>query len=323
MMLSENKADFRNLIRNREWEEVKRKLNQMDNFQIARLIEELPIKQEVVLFRLLSREQAKEVFHYLSRFKKENIVNGLAQNIDIISLLLKDISPDVRTSFLEELPGEVSKRLIALLSEEDQRTTTVLLGYPQDSIGRLMTPNYVALQPQLTIDEALNHIRQNGEMSETLNIIYVVNREGFMVDDIDIKHIILASPTQKIFELMDHRFVALQAEDDQETAIRMFQDYDRVALPVLDTKGVLIGIVTIDDVMDVVEKESTEDFHRFGSIQDAIINPLKAGVFYIYNKRVLWLTTLVFMNVFSGAAIANFEDVIESVVALVFSCLYL
>ena len=317
-MIVDERADFRNLLEKRDWQEAKRKLQNLDNFQIARIIEDLPLKQEVVLFRLLSREQAKETFHYLSRYKQESIIHGLAENVDSITRLLKDINPDDRTAFLEELPGEVSKRLIQLLSEEEQKTTTLLLGYPEDSIGRLMTPNYVALQPHFSIVEALAHIREFGRVSETLNVIYVINENGKLIDDIGIKHIILADPSQQIAELMDNRFVALNAEDDQEKAIRIFQDYDRIALPVVDTKGILIGIVTIDDVMDVVERESTEDFHKFGSIQDAIINPLKAGIFYIYKKRVLWLTALVFMNVFSGAAIANFEDVIESVVALVF-----
>lgn len=317
-MIVNGKADFSNLLKNRKWKEVKQKLQNSDNFQIARIIEELPPAQEVVLFRLLSREQAKEAFHYLSKSKKESIINGLAENVDSITRILQDIKPDDRTSFLEELPGEISKRLIKLLSEEEQKTTMLLLGYPQDSIGRLMTPNYVAIKPNYTIIEALAHIREFGSVSETLNVIYVTDDKGKLIDDIGIKQIILADPSQHVSDIMDHRFVALQAEDDQEKAIRVFQNYDRIALPVVDTKGILIGIVTIDDVMDVVEEESTEDFHKFGSIQNAIINPLKAGIFYIYKKRVLWLTTLVFMNVFSGAAIANFEEVIESVVALVF-----
>jgi magnesium transporter len=129
----------------------------------------------------------------------------------------------------------------------------------------------------------------------------------------------LLRPDQKIEDIMDKRFVSLSAVDDQEEAIRVFRDHDRVALPVTDTRGVLLGIVTIDDVMDVAEEETTEDFHRFGSIQDAIINPLKARIFHLYKQTcIVWLSVLVFMNVFSGAAIANFEEVIESVVALVF-----
>jgi magnesium transporter len=310
--------DFKNLIEKKEWEELKANLEELDSFQVSKIIEEVRHPDDVIIFRLLSRQQAKETFHFLSRGKQEKIIEGLAENVDNITGLLGDLNPDVRTAFLEELPSEVSKRLIDLLSEEEQKITTQLLGYPQDSIGRLMTPNYVAIKATFSIEQTLQHIRKHGHVSETLNVIYIVDESGKLIDDIDIKQVILASPDQLIAEIMDNRFVALQADDDQEEAVRVFQDYDRVALPVIDSKGILIGIVTVDDVMDVVEEESTEDFHKFGSIQDAIINPLKARVFHLYKKRIVWLTALVFMNVFSGAAIATFEDVIESVVALVF-----
>jgi magnesium transporter len=246
------------------------------------------------------------------------IIVGLARQINRIAGLLNDLDPDDRTAFLEELPGEITQRLIQLLSYEEQRIATQLLGYPKDSIGRLMTPEYVAVKPQFTVNQALDHIRKFGRDSETLNVIYVVDDHRKLIDDIRIKEIILADPDQFISEIMDNRFVALNASDDQEKAIRTFQDYDRVALPVVDSNGVLIGIITVDDVMDIVQEESTEDFHKFGSLQEGIINPLRARIYDLYRKRVLWLTVLVFMNVFSGAAISSFEHVIQSVVALVF-----
>ncbi|HSH50471.1 MAG TPA: magnesium transporter, partial [Bacteroidales bacterium] len=181
-----------------------------------------------------------------------------------------------------------------------------------------MTPEYVAINPYDSVEQAFTYIRKYGRDSETLNVIYIVDDEWRLVDDIRIKELILASPRQKIEELMDYRFVALNAMDDQEAAIKVFRDYDRVALPVVNAEGVLIGIVSFDDIMDVVEEESTEDFHKFGSFQGAIINPLSARIFSLYKKRIVWLVVLVFMNVFSGAAISNFENVIQSVVSLVF-----
>ncbi len=312
------KEDFQQLIRNREWKVVKRMINEYEAFQIAEIIEELPPSVNVILFRLLSRQQAKETFQHLSHDKQEEIIESLAQNAQLITTLLNDLDPDDRTAFFEELPGEITQRFIQLLSAEERKIATQLLGYPEDSIGRLMTPEYVAVKPHYSVEESLEHIRKYGRDSETLNVIYVVDDDMRLIDDIRIKEIILASPGQTISSIMDHRFVALNATDDQEVAIGVFRDHDRVALPVTDTKGVLLGIVTFDDVMDVAEEESTEDFHKFGSIQDAIFNPLKIRLLNLYKKRIVWLSILVFMNVFSGAAIASFENVIESVVALVF-----
>jgi magnesium transporter len=314
----EQMTDFHELIENKEWKTLKNELTSFDTFQISEFIEELDEDDDIIMFRLLSREQAKETFQHLSHGKQEKIVEGLAKNVRTISSLLNDLDPDDRTAFLEELPGTITQRLIQLLSPEERKIATKLLGYPEDSIGRLMTPEYVAIKEYYTVDQALSHIRKYGRDSETLNVIYIVDDDWRLIDDIRIKEIILASPDQTISDIVDHRFVSLNAYDDQEVAIGAFQDYDRVALPVTDTNGVLLGIITFDDVMDVAEEESTEDFHKFGSIQDAIINPLKAKVTHLYEKRVLWLTALVFMNVFSGAAISYFENVIESAVSLVF-----
>lgn len=314
----ETKLNFQELVENKEWKQLKHELNAYDSLQISEIIESLPESINLILFRLLSKEQAKETFQHLSHDKQQEIVEGLAQNVKKITDLLNHLDPDDRTAFFEELPGEVTQRLIQLLSEDQRKIATQLLGYPEDSIGRLMTPEYVAVKPDFTIEQALNHIRKYGVDSETLNVIYVIDENMKLIDDLRIKEIILASPNQTISEIMDHRIIALNANDDQELAIGAFRDHDRVALPVINEDGVLLGIVTFDDVMDLAEEESTEDFHKFGSIQEAIINPLKAKAFHLYKKRIVWLTALVFMNVFSGAVISSYENIIQSIVSLVF-----
>ena len=205
-----------------------------------------------------------------------------------------------------------------MLLPEERSITTQLLGYPEDSIGRLMTPEYVAVKPSFTIEETFNHIRKFGRDSETLNVIYIVSEDWKLLDDLRIKELILADPTKKIEDLMDSRFVALNVLDDQEAAIKAFSDYDRVALPVVNDEGILLGIVTVDDIMDVVEEESTEDFHKFGAFQSAITNPLKERVTELYKNRIVWLVALVFVNIFSGAAIASFGETITAYVSLVF-----
>ncbi|MDR0368752.1 MAG: magnesium transporter [Bacteroidales bacterium] len=316
--MSDNKTYFHKLIEEKAWKTIKEELHELDPVEIADIIEELYKSDEVIVFRLLPRDAAKETFQHLPHEIQEEIIEGLAANSSKIASLLNDLDPDDRTAFFEELPGQITQRLLQMLSYDERKIATQLLGYPEDSIGRLMTPEYVAVKAYFTVEQALEHIRKFGRDSETLNVLYVVDNRWKLIDDIRIKEILLASPEQKISELIDNRYVALNAFDDQEVAIKVFQDQDRVALPVVSSDGMLLGIVTFDDVMDVVQEEHTEDFHKFGSFQEAIINPLKAKMLYLYRQRVVWLTALVFMNVFSGAAISSFESVIEKMVSLVF-----
>ncbi|MDR2848774.1 MAG: magnesium transporter [Bacteroidales bacterium] len=316
--MNETGNHFRELIETKNWKILKHELNELEPLQLAEIIEEMSKSDEIFVFRLLLRERAKETFQFLTHDKQEEIIEGLAIYSNIVTSLLNDLDPDDRTAFFEELPGEISQRLVQMLSVDERKIATKLLGYPEESIGRLMTPEYVAVKPYYTVSEALEHIRKFGRDSETLNVIYVVDDHGRLIDDVRIKEIILASPEQKISEISDNRFIALNAFDDQEKAVKFFRDHDRVALPVVDTDKTLLGIVTFDDAMDVAEEESTEDFHKFGAFQEAIVNPLKAHVSYLYKQRVFWLTALVFMNVFSGAAISFFENVIQAQVALVF-----
>lgn len=306
------------LIRKKEWKALRIAMHELDHLQLAEVINRGSEFESVVLFRFLSRKQAKEVFQELSHEKQEAILEGLAQHASRVSDLLNDMEPDDRTAFLEELPGKVTQRLLQLLTPDNKETATKLLGYPEDSIGRLMTPEYVAVKPHFTVQETLAHIREYGHDSETLNVIYVVDNNWRLIDDIRIREIILASPEQKISSLIDNKFVSLNAFDDQETAVSTFKDHDRVALPVLDTDGTLLGIVTVDDIFDVAEEEETEDFHKFGAVQDAVVSPLQATVSFLYKKRVLWLMALVFVNIFSGAIIQGFEDVLSKTIALVF-----
>jgi magnesium transporter len=304
--------DERNLL------SLRHELESCEPYEIAHLIDELQATQDVIVFRLLPHNLATEVFQLLSSEKQKKLIDALAEKQHRLANLLNDLNPDDRTALLEEMPGPVAQRLIQILSPDERKVAIELLGYPEESIGRLMTPDFVAVRPHFTIHQTLEHIRQYGKDSETLNVIYVTDDKWTLIDDLRVREILLARPDQTIGDLMDHRFVALTATEDQENAVKIFLDYDRIALPVTDTKGILLGIVTVDDVLDVAQEEATEDFHRFGSIQDAVFNPLKAKIFFLYKKRIVWLFTLVFMNVFSGAAIATFEETIAAVVSLVF-----
>jgi magnesium transporter len=318
MLKLQNKEEVQELIAQRNLLGLRHLLAECEPNEVAHLIDELPVQDDIITFRLLPNNLATETFQHLSYDKQQQLIKELGADKTRLSNLLNDLDPDDRTALLEEMPGPMAQRLIQSLSAEERKVATELLGYPKESIGRLMTPDYVAVRPEFTIQQTLEHIRQYGKDSETLSVIYVIDEKWKLIDDLRVREIILAKPDQSVLELMDNRFVSLKAMDDQETAVRVFRDYDRSALPVTDRSGVLLGIVTVDDVLDIAEEEATEDFHKFGSIQDAIFNPLKAKVGFLYRKRIIWLFALVFMNIFSGAAMATYEETIQAVVSLVF-----
>ncbi|MDR2470152.1 MAG: magnesium transporter [Tannerella sp.] len=314
--MNERKNRFHTLIENKDWKILKQELHAFDPLQIAEIIEMLDDADAVVLFRLLPRILAKETFQYLSHEQQEDIIEGLATNSNQIASLLNDLDPDDRTAFFEELPGKVSQRLMQMLSKEEREIAIRLLGYPEESIGRLMTPEYVAIKPHFTVAQALEHIRRFGHDSETLNVIYVVDDHWRLIDDIRIKEIILASPEQVISETTDNRFVALNAYDDQEVAVKVFQDQDRVALPVIDTDGTLLGIVTVDDVMDVAQEESTEDFQKFGGTEELDLSYTRTSLPEMVKKRAGWLIILFLGEMLTASAMAFFDEEISKAVVL-------
>lgn len=307
---------FQQLIDRKSWKIVKQELGDLEPFRIAGMIGELPKQDRTVLFRLLPREAAKEVFKHLTHDEQEEIINGLAAHVGRVTGLLNDLDPDDRTAFFEELPGSVSQRLVQMLSAGEREIATRLLGYPKDSIGRLMTPEYVAVRPCFTVAQALEHIRRFGRDSETLNVIYIVDDDWRLIDDLRIREIILARPAQTIAELSDSRFVALNAYEDQEEAGRVFRDLDRVALPVTDSDGTLLGIVTIDDVMDVVQQENTEDFQKFGGTEGLDLSYTKTPLFGLVKKRAGWLVILFLSEMLTASAMSHFDDEIARAVVL-------
>src|SRR5262249_26300860 len=175
-----------------------------------------------------------------------------------------DMSPDDRTMLLEELPAAATRQLLPLLDEKERAIALQLLGYPEDSVGRFMTPEYIAVRPHWTVRQVLDYVREHGQDKETLNLVYVVDDRGVLIDDIRMRLFLLSDPERRVTELMDNRFTSLKATDDRETAVNVFRQADLAALPVTDSDGVLIGIVTNDDILDVAEELATEDIQRFG-----------------------------------------------------------
>ena len=199
--MNETIEKFQELIERKEWKVLRDELAGLESISIAEIIEQLPEGEDIVVFRLLSKKLAKNTFQYLPYEKQEQVIKSLADHSDKLASLLNDLDPDDRTAFFEELPGQVSQRLIQLLSPEERNITIKLLGYPEESIGRLMTPEFVAVKSHFTVAQTLNHIRRFGHDSETLNVIYIVDNNWKLIDDIKIREIILADPEQPIEEL--------------------------------------------------------------------------------------------------------------------------
>jgi magnesium transporter len=230
--------------------------------------------------------------------------------------LLNELPPDDRTAFLEELPSEVVKELIKTLDPKERRITLSLLGFPEGSVGRLMTPDYISVNSDWTMQQVLDHIRSVGKDSETIDVIYVVNDKGEFVDDIRIREVILASPEKKVMDIIDYRFIALNVNDDQEIASEAFKMNHRVALPVIDDNNLLLGIVTIDDVLWVASEEFSEDIQKIGGTE-ALDEPyLEMPILKLFKKRITWLVVLFLGEMLTATAMGYFEDEISKAVVL-------
>lgn len=307
--------EIRALIDERNLSTLKEILIDWTPADIADLISNLPAENEqVIIFRLLPQELAADTFEYLDFDMQMNLIKAMGK--EEVASILNEMSPDDRTALLEELPSAAAKQLIMMLSQEERKIATSLLGYPENSVGRLMTPDYIAVKPEWDIARTLDHIREFGKDSETLNIIYVVDDKGKLIDDIRIREILLAKPDIKILDLMDEHFIELNAHDDQEKAVELFKKYDRVALPVVDRMGILIGIVTIDDVLDVAEEEATEDIHKLGGTE-ALDEPyITSTIPFMVKKRGRWLVFLFLSEMLTASAMGFFEDEISKAVVL-------
>jgi len=295
-------------------EEATRKFLDHQNISdVADLINEFPDREAYIITHM-SINRSSSVFKILDLSVQKQIIKELPPFKT--AELLNDLSPDDRTDFLEELPSNVVRELIKLLEPEERKTTLSLLGYPEDSIGRLMTPDYVYVFPENTIEEVFTTIRKFGKDSETINVIYVINEKGELLDDIRIRDFILSQPDKKVADLMDNRVSSLHAYDDQETASEVFKMENRVALPVVSQSNKLLGIVTIDDILWVAEEEFSEDMQKMGGTE-ALEQPyLEVPLAKLYRKRIIWLLILFVGETLTIAAMSSFQKTLEQVLVL-------
>lgn len=280
----------------------------------AQELEQHSLADQVLAIHLLPHSSAVNVFEYLSFPTQQNILNHLGPNL--AASILNDLSPDDRTAFLEELPLEISSKLLKYLSRDERSMAIKLLGYPEGSVGRLMTPDYLAVDPDWSIQTVLDYIRTHGKDTETLNVIYVIDKDGKLIDDLRIRELLLTAPEYYVRDLCDYKFIILSVYDTAEEAVKTFRRYNRTALPVVDEQDKILGIVTLDDILHVAQDVDTEDIQKMGGTS-ALEEPyMQVPFFELMRKRIGWLTVLFLGEMLTTSAMSYFEHEISKAVVL-------
>ncbi|MDB4925296.1 magnesium transporter [Mucilaginibacter sp.] len=301
------------LLEQNNEQQLQEYLNNLNISAIEELIDELP-EYGPLFIETLSINRAVNVFRILDFPTQERIIKKLPGTK--IAEIITELPPDDRTAFFAELHGDAVNALILHLSRADRKEALALLGYNEDSVGRLMTPDYIAVKKSWDVNRVLAHIRQFGKNSETIDVIYVVGDKGVLLDDIRIREILLVDPDTKISQLMDGRLIALKATDPQEEAINVFRMNNRTALPVTDDEDILLGIVTVDDILWIANEEYTEDIQKIGGTE-ALDEPyLDINLFSLVKKRVGWLVILFLGEMLTATAMGFFQHEIEKAVVL-------
>lgn len=289
-------------------------LDQASPIEIADLISQRPAAEELLIFNVLSEEKAVLVFEYLPFKTQVEIVYGLSQ--PRVAKLLNALAPDDRTTFLEGLSSDLSQQMLQSLSAEEREISTRLLSYPKGSVGRLMTTGYVAVKIDWSIQKVLDYIRETGRDSETVNVIYATDDKGVLIDDFRIRQLLFAPVETKLEELADWKFIALNVLESEEDAIRKFRKYGRTALPVVDLKNVLLGIVTFDDIMAISTAEDTEDIQKIGGVAALEYPYMDTSLPTMVEKRASWLVLLFLGEMLTASAMGFFEEEISHAVVL-------
>jgi magnesium transporter len=281
---------------------------------VADCLGDLPTDEQAIVFRMLPQAKAAQVLEYLDADAQACVLKALGN--EAAARVLNDMSPDDRTAFLEELPPQAVTQALTLLSPKERQIAQALLNYPERSVGRLMTPDFIGVRDEWTVLQVIEHIRAHGHDSETLNVIYVTDDGGRLIDDVRIREFLLKPFETKVREIRNDQFVALHATDDSAEAAQIFKKYDRNTLPVVDSENRLIGIVTIDDVLDVIEEEATREVQKIGGLE-ALDEPYTTiPLPRMIKKRATWLIILFLSEMLTATAMGHYEDEIAKAVVL-------
>src|SRR3954452_5591701 len=306
--------EIRSLIEARDFAGLRELFKEWPPADVAEVIVDMPEDDRVIIFRVLPAALAADVFEYLEVDTQQSLLHCMAH--EQVAAILNEMSPDDRTALLEEMPSAAARQLIRLLTPEERRIATSLLGYPEGSVGRLMTPDFIAVHEDWTVQEVLDYVRQYGRDSETLNFVYVVDDQGKLIDDVRMREFLLRPLTTKVSEIRDENFAALKVQDSQEDALNVFRRYDRAALPVVDSNGVLVGIVTSDDMLDVAEEEATEDIQKMGGME-ALDEPyMRISFFQMVKNRAVCQIFLFLGEMLTATAMASYQDELAKALVL-------
>ena len=313
-MAEEKEKLWEELLESRQFNRVRDMLAEMNAVDIAALLEDRSDEQTLLLFRLLPKTPAAEVFAYMEHDTQERLI-GVLTDRELASVM-DELNMDDAADLVEEMPANVVKRVLRMTDPADRRIINQLLLYPEDSAGSVLTTEFVDLKATMTVDEALDYIRRFGPDKETIYTCYVTDADRHLEGVLTVKELLLSSGDCRVGDLMETNVISVTTTEDQEQVAALFAKYDLIALPVVDSEGRLVGIITVDDVVDIMRKETTEDIEKMAAILPTDRPYLKTGVFETYRKRIPWLLLLMVSATFTGMIITRFETALSSVVAL-------
>ncbi len=313
-LLLERSAAIAQALMTRDWPMLRDALCDLHPSDIADIVIALPPKHEGIVFRVLPRELATNVFAYLPHEYQEELLASLSG--PEVEEIINNLSDDDRTRLFEALPADVTRQLLTRLTPGELKSARTLLGYPPKKAGRYMTPHYASIRPDMTAAEALEHVRRTARNAETLHVVYIIDAEGRLLEDLRLGSLVLADPSTLVTEIADPELVAIPAMADREEVLRMFEKYDRVALPVVDDDYKMLGIITVDDVLDIAERESTIDMQKLGGSEALDAPYLQVGFWSMVRKRGGWLSALFLGEMLTATAMSYFEAEIARAVVL-------
>ncbi len=306
--------NLRELYRQKNFEQLVEQLNNWHGADLAEYFKELSTEERVILFRLLKKDLASGVFSHMDKGEQWNLINSITDRG--IRGLLSGLAFDDKVDLLEEMPANVAKKVLRNVSAKERGIINQFLKFPENSAGSIMTIEYVDLKEHYTASQALEHIRRIGVDKETIYTCYVMDSKRHLRGTVSLKDIIMAEDDAIIGDLMDENVLSVQTTDDQEPVAALFKKYDLLAVPVLDHEDRLIGIITVDDIIDVIEKEGTEDFHKMAALETTEYDYLSMGVFSLARKRILWLLVLLVSAALTGNIIEHFQAILQSAISL-------
>lgn len=301
-------------LENNQLAKLKEVLIEENPVDIAELFEDLPKDQCLKLFRILPKDLAAETFSYLSSEKQQEIVENITD--EEIKHIINEMFIDDTVDFIEEMPANIVDKILQNTSPDTRKLINQFLKYPENSAGSVMTVEYVSLKSDMNIGQALNHIKKVGINNETIDICYVIDNQRKLVGFISLKSLIFLDDIIPLVDAMETNVISATTTDDQEVIASLFRRYDLTSMPVVDNEGRLVGIITIDDVVDVIDQENTEDFQKMAAMDPSDEEYLKESVFSLAKHRIVWLLVLMISATATGTIIRRYEEVLQSVVIL-------